>query len=197
MLHAPRRRSLPRLVTLATVLLAVMATLAPALCAPASARAVPSERTWKKDVRTVMADSRAYLAERAAAAAPGEQLAINLDIDNTSLATYYDRGQPVKPTLKLAQAAHDLGYAVFFNTGRLETSLRGVGTTLVKRGYTVDALCTRMPGETLPVGKQRCRASFVAQGYTIVANVGNNPTDFAGGDYERAYRLPNYRGLLG
>jgi hypothetical protein len=27
--------------------------------------------------------------------------------------------------------------------------------------------------------------------------VGNNPTDFIGEGYEKAYRLPNYRGVLG
>ena len=31
----------------------------------------------------------------------------------------------------------------------------------------------------------------------IIANVGNRCTDFVGGDYERAYRLPNYGNRLG
>ncbi len=46
-------------------------------------------------------------------------------------------------------------------------------------------------------GKERCRSTYVAQGYTIIANVGNHSTDFTGGDYERAYRLPNYHNRLG
>ena len=34
------------------------------------------------------------------------------------------------------------------------------------------------------------------KGFTLVANVGNNKTDFQGGGYEKAYRLPNYGGQL-
>jgi hypothetical protein len=37
----------------------------------------------------------------------------------------------------------------------------------------------------------------VADGYTVVANVGNRATDFEGGDYERAFSLPNYGNQLG
>jgi hypothetical protein len=32
----------------------------------------------------------------------------------------------------------------------------------------------------------------VDEGYTIVANVGNRSTDFLGGSYQRAFRLPDY-----
>jgi hypothetical protein len=45
--------------------------------------------------------------------------------------------------------------------------------------------------------KQRCRASFRADGFRIVANVGNRSTDFVGGGYERAFKLPDYGGRLG
>ena len=55
----------------------------------------------------------------------------------------------------------------------------------------------RKKGETIPHGKQRCRDSFIDAGYTLIANVGNNPTDFVGDGYEQAYRLPNYGGELG
>ena len=34
-------------------------------------------------------------------------------------------------------------------------------------------------------------------GFTIIANIGNRSTDFVGGNYERAYRLPNYGNRLG
>ena len=38
---------------------------------------------------------------------------------------------------------------------------------------------------------------FKKEGYTLIANVGNNDTDFVGDGYERAYRLPNYGNRLG
>ena len=55
----------------------------------------------------------------------------------------------------------------------------------------------RKKGETIPHGKQRCRNRFVKHGLTLIANVGNNPADFEGDGYEKAYELPNYGGKLG
>jgi hypothetical protein len=60
----------------------------------------------------------------------------------------------------------------------------------------VAEVCLRRKGERLAAGKQRCRDGFAAEGYTLIANVGNNDTDFEGDGYERAYRLPNY-GVMG
>lgn len=165
--------------------------------APAQARAVPAPTTWEADVATAMLGSQAALRQRVAVAAPGERLALNLDIDNTSLATFYDRGRPVRKVRNLARRADRLGVTVFFNTGRLRSSLGDVRDQLRAAGYDVGGICTRRRGELLPDSKQRCRARFVARGFTIVANVGNNDTDLVGGDYERAYRLPDYDGSLG
>ena len=66
-----------------------------------------------------------------------------------------------------------------------------------RNGFPVADLCLRNKGETLPDGKQRCRDGFIADGYTLIANVGNNDTDFEGDGYERAFVLPNYGGVLG
>ena len=86
--------------------------------------------------------------------------------------------------------------ALVFNSGRLANQQRAPSTQLTRAGFPVAGVCLRNKGETLPVGKQRCRDGFVDDGYTLIANVGNNDTDFIGDGYERAYRLPNY-GVLG
>ena len=70
-------------------------------------------------------------------------------------------------------------------------------TRSARVGYDVREICGRKPGETLSHSKQRCRAHFVAEGYTLIANVGNRSTDFTGGNYERAFRLPSYGNALG
>ena len=61
-------------------------------------------------------------------------------------------------------------------------------------------LRNRVPDEDVTESKPRCRALFREQGFTLIANIGNNPTDFRAGpdgiDYEKAYRLPNYNGRL-
>ncbi|MCY7401746.1 MAG: hypothetical protein LH477_12495 [Nocardioides sp.] len=163
----------------------------------ASARSAPAASTWVSEVSTALQGSRSFVKERVAQAAPGERLAINLDIDNTSLATFYARGQAVRKVRNLALLADQLGVTVFFNTGRLRSSLGEVPQQLRAAGYQVGGICTRKPGELLRASKQRCRQRFVNRGFTIVANVGNNDTDFVGADYERAFRLPNYDGALG
>jgi hypothetical protein len=145
-------------------------------------RRAPSREQWLKDVNKVMKGSGAYLRARAESGDTG--LAINLDIDNSSVATYYD-------------VAQGLGVALVFNTGRLKDHRGRTLTQLADAGYDVVELCMRRKGETIPHGKQRCRDRFIANGYTLVANVGNNPTDFTGDGYEKAYRLPNYGGALG
>lgn len=157
---------------------------------------LPTKDTWVSDVGAAMHGSRASLSDRIAAADAGEKLAVNLDIDNTSLATHYAPRQPVLVVRRFARYAHHHGVAVFFNTGRDTTQAARMRSLLVKAGYPVDRLCTRRPSEAVVHSKQRCRASFVADGYTLVANVGNRRTDFIGGGYERALRLPNYGGQL-
>jgi hypothetical protein len=182
-----------RRLVLLTVL-AVVATLLPA--APSSSADLPSAAQWRADVREVMAGSRAHLAERAASAAPGERLAINLDVDNTMLATEYATGEPVRPVLRLARTARRLGIAVLVNTARDESQRARTARKLAEAGYVVDRLCLRQRGTGAAAGKQRCRAWFADLGYVLVANVGNHPHDFTGGGYERAYRLPRYGGQL-
>lgn len=180
---------------LVTLLCSAVAVIG--LAGPASARTAPAQSTWVADVGVAMHGARPFLRERVAQAAPGERLALNLDIDNTSLATFYERGRAVRKVRNLARLAGTLGVTVLFNTGRLRSRLGDVPGQLRRAGYDVGAICTRRPNELLPASKQRCRQSFVDQGFTIVANVGNNDTDFVGGDYERAFRLPNYDGALG
>lgn len=166
---------------------------------PAHSGDVPTREEWIKDVNKVMRKSGAYLNERAVAAEPGEKLAINFDIDNSSIASYYDGDDAgaIPRIKKFADVARSLGIALMFNTGRINTQYERTINQLTDAGYDVRLLCMRKKGETIPHGKQRCRTKFIKKGYTLIANVGNNPTDFTGTGYERKYRLPNYGGELG
>jgi hypothetical protein len=170
---------------------------APAHDGQAAKRDVPTRAEWLADVKAAMAGSRPYVRARAAAKAPDELLAVNFDIDNTVLATYYDGGAAIPKMLKLAKLLDKLSIAMVFNSGRRADQQQRTVRQLTRAGYPVVQVCLRKKGETLPVGKQRCRDSFVEAGYTLIANVGNNPTDFEGDGYERAYVLPNYDGVLG
>ncbi len=160
------------------------------------ASALPSQSQWLADVAAKYAASRpgAYLGQRVASG--DDQLAIVLDIDNTSLASHYSWPDPIKRTLKLAKRAHKLGVGVFFVTGRYQSDLGAVTPSLKAAGYSYDDICGREHGEDLVESKQRCRAKFEKQGWTFILNIGNRSTDFAGHDYERKVRLPSYSGLL-
>jgi predicted secreted acid phosphatase len=160
-------------------------------------RDVPSRDQWLADVKAAMSGSRAYVRSQVAEASSDEKLAVNFDIDNTVLATYYDGGGPIPQQLKFAKFLRRQGVAVLFNTGRSADQRASTKAQLRRNGFPVDAVCLRKKGETLPVGKQRCRANFAAKGWTVIANVGNNDTDFAGDGYGQAYVLPNYDGVLG
>ncbi len=159
--------------------------------------AVPSQEQWASDVNRALAGSRVYVGRRVASGGTG--LAVNLDIDNTSLASHYAYGQAVPLVLRLARYAESRGVTLLFNTGRVRGhgALQAVARDLTRAGYQVGEVCGRTrTRESLTHSKQRCRRHFVAEGYTIIANVGNRRTDFYGGNYERAFRLPSYGNQL-
>jgi predicted secreted acid phosphatase len=160
-------------------------------------RQVPTRAQWLADVKGAMQESRPYVRQRVAAKAPDDKLAVNFDIDNTVIATYYDGGGAIPKMHKFARLLDKLGVALVFNSGRLANQQQRTVNQLTRAGFPVAGVCLRNKGETLPVGKQRCRDRFIAEGYTLIANVGNNPTDFEGDGYERAFVLPNYGGVLG
>ena len=175
-----------------TIVLAVMAILGTLLSAPAHA-GVPSEKQWLADVNKALHGSRVYVDQQVDSG--GHGLAINLDIDNTSLASHYSYGDAVARVLRLARHAHAQNVAILFNTGRIRGGgrLAAAAQQLTDAGYTVDEVCGRTSAkEGLGHSKRRCRRHFVAEGYTIIANVGNRSTDFEGGHYRRAFRLPSY-----
>jgi predicted secreted acid phosphatase len=172
-----------------------MASVPVADHAPAK-RKVPTRTEWLADVKAAMLGSASYARQRVAAKKSDEKLAVNFDIDNTVLATYYDGGGAIPRMLRFAKLLDRLGVAVVFNTGRVATMKEATVAQLTRSGFPVDEVCLRAKGATLPVGKQACRDHFIDEGYTLIANVGNNDTDFVGDGYERAFKLPNY-GVLG
>ncbi|MEP9365133.1 HAD family acid phosphatase [Nocardioides sp. CN2-186] len=183
-----------KMLAAAVVAGAVLVAAAPT---PASA-ALPSERKWTQDVARVMHGSDTWLEKRVARSeGTGDRLAINLDIDNSSLASHYDPGHAIPRILKFARHADELGVVLLFNTARSGRALQLAEGELVDAGYRVQELCGKTDrSEQVAHSKQRCRRHFVDEGYKIIANIGNHSTDFVGGNYERAFRLPSYGNKL-
>jgi hypothetical protein len=158
--------------------------------------------------------SRAKLHRRARTATlHGRKLAIVLDIDETSLSNYSainadnftfgpnsqaeavnKIGVAIKPTLDLFNLAKKNGVAVFFITGRGEAVRQPTTENLQTQGYSGwDGLTLKPAGTTLTTVayKSGARAAIEQQGYRIIANVGDQYSDLAGGHEGTAFKLPN------
>ncbi|MEV6025820.1 HAD family acid phosphatase [Streptomyces sp. NPDC052036] len=159
--------------------------------------------TWQADVKAVIDQATPYVAQRTANAA-GQKLAIVFDIDNTTLETdfhpWYELPTPaLQPSLQLARYAKSRGVSVFFVTARPGIIAAETKWNLKTVGYPVDGLYVRdLPDlfDEVSAYKTGKRAEIEAQGYTIIANVGNNTSDLVGGHAERTFKLPDYNGQL-
>jgi predicted secreted acid phosphatase len=159
--------------------------------------------TWQRDVTTALAQARPYIEQRTASAS-GQKLAVVLDIDNTSLETdfhyFWEYPTPaVRPVLDLVRYADSRGVDVFFVTARPGILHAPTAYNLRAVGYPVDGLYVRdLPDlfDEVSAYKTAKRGEIEAKGYTIIANIGNRPTDLVGGRAERTFKLPDYDGKL-
>lgn len=186
---------------------AVVSALALSLAAALPARAADStvtESQWLSDVAAVTGPAQSYIDGRAAANTSGARQAIVLDIDNTSLESHFEgvgAGTPATPpVLALAQDAHAKGISVFFISARSNLFDSVTTSNLTKVGYPLDGLYARTVAQLLTESvadfKTSQRKAIEANGYDIVANIGNNTTDLSGGYADATYKLPDYDGLL-
>ncbi|GAA2624925.1 HAD family acid phosphatase [Streptomyces vastus] len=193
-------------VTAALVTPAAAASQAAApAAAPAAATAAAADvdyDTWQKDCRAVMDQALPYLKQRIANTKPGEKQAIVFDIDNTTLETDFGFSYPSPanaPVLEVAKYAQDRGVALFFVTARPDIIGSVTDYNLKHVGYKVSGLYVRNFGDLFrdkAEYKTAKRAEIEAKGYTIIANIGNTPTDLSGGHAEKTYKLPDYEGQL-
>ncbi len=104
-------------------------------------------------------------------------------------------GEPIRPMLATYQAAREAGVAVFFITGRREQRRAGTEENLRRAGYTEWAEVVLRPadGPSTPAAEYKApqRARIESQGYTIIANIGDQQSDLEGGHAERTFLAPN------
>jgi len=107
------------------------------------------------------------------------------------------RGQStaLSPTLDLYRSARANNVAVFFITGRPESQRRPTERNLRAAGFDtfVDLMMPRDGARYASAAdfKAPSRAAIERSGYMIIANVGDQPSDLAGGHAERTFLLPN------
>jgi acid phosphatase len=101
----------------------------------------------------------------------------------------------IQPTMDVYSAAKDRGAAIFFITGRPESQRAATERNLRAVGYTGYTQLIMEPTGAQYVSaadfKAPQRAQIERQGYTIIANLGDQPSDLEGGFSEQTYLLPN------
>lgn len=180
------------------------AELVPAL------RAYHDSGAYDRDLARVDRAASRWVTRRLGARRPPRRPAIVLDVDETTLSNYAGlaasgfaatgtttdviggTGTAIAPTLTLFGQARRRHLAVFFVTGRPE-ALRGITASNLRAagfaGWT--GLSLRAAGGSTVAYKAGERRRIERRGYTIVANVGDQDSDLAGGHAERAFKLPN------
>ena len=175
-------------------------------------RAYADDGRYAAGVARVADEARAWIETRARAG--GERLAIVLDIDETVLSNLphmrewdfgyhpptWDRwvaaadGTPIEPMREVFRAARAAGVAVFFLTGRKTTDGPGTIENLRATGMGDYAGLHLKPNGypgTTQAFKTETRRALEAEGWTIIANVGDQQSDLDGGHAERTFKLPN------
>ena len=159
----------------------------------------------------VAAEARAWIEQRATQVA---KPALVLDIDETALSNLHHMremdfgyvpalwdqwvaaadGPAIAPLLDVFRAARARGVAVFFMTGRRERDAPGTVTNLRTAGFGDHAGLFFKPNDyrdTTQSFKTAMRKRISEDGYTIIANIGDQQSDLDGGYAERTFKLPN------
>jgi predicted secreted acid phosphatase len=206
---------------LAVVLLLVGAVPALAATAPTGKTADQintyySSGLWRKAVKKQVTRAKGYIIKRTEGLHKAHKPALVLDIDETSLNNYpcfkakggipYDALVNVQCVLAFnaprVPAVHSLfifakqhGVKVFFITARPEQIKDGTLQNLRSAGYKGRYEVFLQPqsytqDSKVPY-KSGARAQIEQRGFDIIANVGDQQSDLAGGHAERTFKLPN------
>jgi predicted secreted acid phosphatase len=105
------------------------------------------------------------------------------------------RDPAIVPTLHVFQRARALNVAVFFITGRHESQRAATERNLRSVGYDGYADLYMTPDDAHFASaadfKAATRAKIEQIGYTIIENMGDQPSDLLGGHAEKDYLLPD------
>jgi acid phosphatase len=177
-------------------------------------RAYVTSGEYDREVVAVAKQAAGWIETRVARHKPGERLAVVLDLDDTLWSSWpdlkaYDFGwddatwaawveaakaPAIEPVREVYRLARRLGAEVFFLTTRTEKDRKATERNLAALGCReCAALVMRAEGDkrTAAVFKSAERRRLAAEGHVIIANLGDQASDLAGGYAERTFKLPN------
>lgn len=204
---------------LAPVVLALLATITAAEpenlgLLKARVREYMDSPAYFGEMEPAAKEAEALIRERAAHRAPGEKLAIVLDVDETTLSNYplirsrdfaYNAEQwdewvrkagcpAITPVLEIHRVAVESGVTTILLTGRREKWREATERNLAAVGYAGVGMVILKPDdakEHTGGWKARERARLAAEGWTIIANIGDQESDLEGGNSGRVFKIPN------
>ncbi len=184
--------------------------------AKAAVRTYVTSGGYESDIAMVADQAIEWIQERVARDTAAEKLAIVLDIDETVLSNYphmdredfgynaadwiawveQGRAPVIEPMRAVYREARRLGVAVIFLTGRTDPAEKpGTLLNLERVGLGDYArIIFKTKEDTAPTAAERKakrRAEVTADGWTIIASIGDQFSDIEGGYAERGFKLPN------
>lgn len=178
----------------------------------AEIRAYLKSGDYDREVAAVATKARAWLEERTKQG--GGKLAMVFDLDETLLSNWPEMDREdfgfertafpawiesgkcpaIEPVRELYRVARRLGVDVIFITGRDEHSRAATERNLREVGCgDFVALIFKPDGskETAAALKTAARKRLTEAGHVIIANIGDQESDLAGGFAEKTFKLPN------
>ncbi len=173
---------------------------------------------YEKEIAEVISHASQYLDSQVAEnnqRAPKLKLALVLDIDETSLSNYdqiiqrdfignlkkihhdmlLGNDSAITPTLNLYNQALKKGVAVFFVTGRNASEKAATEANLQRVGYRnwkgLYIKPDNYTDKSIIAFKTEVRKKITADGYTIIASIGDQYSDLIGGYTQKEFKLPN------
>jgi acid phosphatase len=167
---------------------------------------------YERDVAAVAAQARKWIEQRVAQG--GASLTVVLDLDETLLSNWPEiigndfgynqriwedwqesaKAPAIAPVREVVRTARRLGVAVIVLSARKENHRAATERNLHEVGcgnYTTLLLAPDESKATAETFKLAERRRLEAGGAVIIANVGDQESDLAGGHSERTFKLPN------
>jgi acid phosphatase len=177
-------------------------------------RAYHDSGAYDREIAKIVGEARLWIEQRVARRKTEERLAIVFDFDETLVSNWPSfragdfgyveekwlawveaaEAPPISPVVDLLKFARTHGLSIFVITSRTESQRVPTSKNLERIGCVENVRLICAPDdwrETAAKFKTAQRQQLAKNGYTILANIGDQQSDLVGGNAERTFKLPN------